>query len=330
MARLNITLAASTYDRTSPIFDGRVPIEGCEVNWLALSPEETFHRAFGDDEFDVSEISLSSHTATIARGVPKYVGIPAFTSRAFRHSGIYIRTDRGIKTMEDLRGKTIGLPEYQQTANVFIRGILKDEHGVDASEISWRTGGIEEPGRTERTPIKLPAGIECVPVPTDKALSPMLAAGEIDAFFSPREPSCFSNGAPNVDRLFPDYQRVEEDYFLRTGIFPIMHLIGIRRSLVEQHPWLPVSVYKAFAQAKTMALEELNLIGHLATMLPWCVAELERVRGLMGHDYWSYGVEPNRKQLDLFLRYHHEQGLSSRSLQVEDLFAHSTLNMSKN
>ncbi len=145
MARLNITLATSTYDRTSPIFDGRVPIEGCDVNCLALSPEETFHRAFGDTEFDVSEISLSSHSATIARGVSQYVGIPAFTSRAFRHSGIYIRTDRGITKMEDLRGKTIGLPEHQQTANVFIRGILKDEQGIDASEIAWRTGGIEEP-----------------------------------------------------------------------------------------------------------------------------------------------------------------------------------------
>jgi 4,5-dihydroxyphthalate decarboxylase len=330
MGRLNITLAASTYDRTSPIFDGRVPIEGCEVNWLALSPEETFHRAFGFDEFDVSEISLSSHAAMVSRGASQYVGIPAFTSRAFRHSGIYIRTDRGIARMEDLRGKIIGLPEYQQTANVFIRGILKDEHGVDAREIVWRTGGIEEPGRIERTPIKLPADIDCKPIPTDRALSQMLADGEIDAFFSPREPSCFSAGLPNVGRLFPDYIPVEEDYFRRTGIFPIMHLVGIRRSLVEANPWLPVSVYKAFVQAKALALEELGLIGHLATTLPWCVAELERVRKLMGHDFWSYGVEANRHQLEVFLRYHQEQGLSSRVLDVNELFAPSTLNMSKN
>ena len=226
MARLKLSLASSYYDRTIPIFDGRAPIEGCDITWIALSPEETFHRAFGYDEFDITEISLGSHTLTTARGDAKFVGIPAFTSRVFRHSGIYIRTDRGINRAEDLKGKTIGMPEYQQTANVWIRGVLSDEHGIGRGDAKWRTGGLDEPGRAERTPIKVPDDIDLQPIPKDRALSEMLEKGDIDALFSPREPSCFERKAPGVGRLFPDYVPVEEDYFRRTGIFPIMHVVG--------------------------------------------------------------------------------------------------------
>lgn len=329
MGKLFLSLATSPYDRTAGFFDGRVQIEGCEITAVALSPEETFHRAFRHAEFDVTEISLSSHTLTLARGTSSYVGIPAFTSRAFRHSGIYVRTDRGIQSPADLKGKTIGLPEYQQTANVWIRGLLKDEYGVSAEDVKWRVGGIEQPGRGERTWLKLPAEIDYKPIPAGATLSQMLRDGELDAVFSPKEPSCFSDGAPNVDRLFPDYQPVEEAYFRRTGIFPIMHLVGIRRTLVEKHPWLPASVMKAFAAAKALALEELGLIGHLAVTLPWPVAALHHARRLIGEDFWSYGVEPNRAQLERFLDYSVDQGLSARRPTVEELFAASTLEMSK-
>jgi len=329
MSKLCLSLAISSYDRSAPFFDGRVGIEGCEIVPLAFSPEETFHRAFRYQEFDITEISMSSHALTVARGDAKYVGIPAFTSRAFRHSAIYIRTDRGIKGLPDLRGKTIGLPEYQQTANVWVRGLLEDDYGIKSSDIHWRTGGYEQTGRSERTAIKLPPGIDCAPIPADKTISGMLATGELDAVLGPREPSCFTQKHPQVARLFPDYAKVEEEYFRRTGIFPIMHMIGIRRSLVEQHPWLPVSVYKAFVKAKALALEELALIGHLAVTLPWPVAELERVRGFMGEDFWPYGVEPNRKQLEIFLKYSQQQGLAVRSLGVDELFAPSILDMSR-
>ncbi len=329
MAKLELSLAVGLYDRTFAIYDGQASIEGCEINAVPLLPEEAFHRAFKHREFDITEMSLSSHTLITARGDAHYVGIPAFTSRVFRHSGIYIRTDRGIKRPEDLKGKIVGLPEYQQTANVWIRGILQDEHGVRATDIQWRSGGIEEPGRDERAPLKLPAEIDLQPIPRGRTLSDMLSTGEIDAMMTARAPSVFIRKTPNVDRLFPDYVPVEEAYFKRTRIFPIMHLIGIRRSLVERHPWLAVSVFKAFAKAKEMALEDLGLIGHLSVTLPWPVAELHRVRALMGNDFWSYGVDANRYALETLMRYSLEQGLISKPLPVDALFAPSTLELSK-
>jgi len=329
MAKLQLTLSAGYYDRTAPIFDGRVLVEGCELNCVGLAPEETFHRAFGYAEFDIIEMSLCSHSLTTARGDSQYVGIPAFISRVFRHSGMYVRTDR-IKRPEDLAGKTIGMPEYQQTANVWARGILADEHGIGRGDAKWRTGGLDEAGRKERTPLKLPPDIDLKPVPADRTLSDMLEKGDIDAIFSPREPTCFERRVPNVDRLFPDYAPVEEAYFKRTGIFPIMHMVGIRRELVEKHPWLPVSVYKAFLKAKELALEDLRLIGALAATLPWCVADLEKARKLMGDNFWNYGLDGDRPALDTFLRYSKQQGLIEREIEAKELFAPSTLDLSKN
>ncbi|GAA4343353.1 ABC transporter substrate-binding protein [Pigmentiphaga soli] len=329
MAKLSVSLACCDYDRTKALFDGRVGIEGCDVNPVIIEPEEAFHRAFRDQEFDITEISLSSHTMTTSRGENPYVAIPAFVSRVFRHSGIYIRTDRGIGKPEDLAGRTIGIPEYQITANVWIRGLLQDEYGVDPASIDWRRGGTEQPGRNERAPIKLPPEIRIQQIPADRSLSQMLEAGELDAVFSARAPSCLRRGAPNVGRLFPDYRRVEQAYFERTGIFPIMHMIGIRRSLAEQHPWLAVSVYKAFLEAKEICTRQIGDIGQLWAHLPWAAAEYEDTVRLMGRDYWSYGVAENHKTLDTLARYSFEQHLSARRVAVEELFAPSTLELSK-
>jgi 4,5-dihydroxyphthalate decarboxylase len=329
MPKLQLSLGCCDYDRTKAIFDGRAPIEGCDVLAVAIEPEEAFHRAFSSQEFDVSEISISSHTLMISRSANAYVGIPAFVSRLFRHSGIYIRTDRGIDGAQDLQGKLVGLPEYQITANVWIRGILQDDYGLRPETIHWRRGGLEEPGRTERAPLELPAAIELKQVTDGKTLSGMLEDGELDAVISARAPSCFERGAPNVGRLFPDYRRAEEDYFRRTRIFPTMHIIGIRKTLAERHPWLPVSVFKAFLQAKALTMYELGQIGHLFVSLPWGVSEFERARRLMGNDYWSYGLEPNRHALETFARYHYEQGLSTRKVAPEELFAPSTLDLTK-
>jgi 4,5-dihydroxyphthalate decarboxylase len=326
---LQLSLSVCDYDRTRAIFDGRAPIEGCDVTAVPVEPEEAFHRAFKFHEFDISEISMSSYMMTTARGDAHYVAIPAFVSRLFRHSGIYIRTDRGIAKPQDLRGKTIGLPEYQITANVWIRGIFQDEYGVKPSDIKWRRGGVEDPGREERAAIKLPPDIDLKPVPEHRTLSEMLAAGELDGLISARAPSCFLRGAPNVARLFPDYPATEEAYFRKTKIFPIMHAIGIRRSLVEKHPWLAVSVYKAFIKAKELCMHELGQIGHLFTSLPWSVAEYDRLRKVMGEDYWSYGAEPNRHVLDTLTRYSFEQGLSVRKLSVDEMFVPSTYDLTK-
>lgn len=329
MALLELSLAVGNYDRTRAIFDGRAPIEGCRVTAVALEPEEAFHRAFKFQEFDVTEISLSSHIAATARGSAHYVGIPAFVSRLFRHSGIYIRTDRGIKHPQDLRGRVIGVPEYQMTANVWIRGMLEEEYGVTPREIQWRRGGLEEPGREERTPLALPPEIDLKQIPAGRTLSEMLASGELDGIMGARAPSCFVGGVPNVGRLFPDYPAVEEAYFRKTRIFPIMHAVGIRRSLVERHPWLAVSVFKAFLRAKELCRRELGEIGHLAATLPWSVAEFERVRDVMGEDYWSYGVPENRHVLETLARYHHAQGLSPRVLPLEEMFVPSTHDLSR-
>jgi 4,5-dihydroxyphthalate decarboxylase len=329
MAGLSISLSVCNYDRTAALFDGRVGVEGCDVHAVPLEPEESFHRAFKYGEFDVCEISMSSHCATTARGANEYVAIPAFVSRLFRHSGIYIRTDRGIDRPQDLKGKTIGLPEYQITANVWIRGILEDEYGVKPADIRWRRGGLEEAGRDERSLIKLPDDVELKQVPDDRTLSQMLERGELDGLISARAPSCFLQGAPNIARLFPDYPATEADYFKRTRNFPIMHAIGIRKSILERHPWLAVSFYKAFIRAKELCMHEMGQIGHLFTSLPWGVAEYERMKTLMGEDYWSYGIDANRHVLETFLRYHYEQGLSTRQLKVEDIFAASTFELTK-
>ena len=329
MAKLSISLACCDYDRTHAIFDGRAPIEGCEVLATPMAPEEAFHRAFKYQEFDVTELSFSSTMVTTARGECPYVGVPAFVSRLFRHSSLYIRTDRGIESPEDLKGKTIGLPEYQMTANLWVRGILEDEYGVKPSDIRWRNGGLEEAGREERARISLPDGVELESIPTDETLSQWLVEGKLDGLLSARAPSCFLNGAPNIDRMWPNYPEVERAYFEKTKIFPIMHLIGIRKSLYEQHPWLAVNVYNAFVRAKEICLEELNQIGHLHATLPWPVAAYNEARALMGDDYWSYGVAPNAHVIDAITRYSYDQGLSERKLTAEDIFAPSTFDISK-
>jgi 4,5-dihydroxyphthalate decarboxylase len=327
--QLDLSLAVCDYDRCRAVLDGRAPVDGCRIIPTALEPEEAFHRAFQYQEFDVTELSLSSFTMLTSRGDSPYVGIPAFVSRLFRHSGIYIRTDRGIDHPSKLKGLTIGLPEYQITATVWIRGILQDEYGVDVRSVAWRQGGLEDAGRTERSKLDLPADIDLQPIPSGRTLSDMLAEGEIDALISARAPSCFLKGAPNVDRMFPDYRAAEQDYYRRTGIFPIMHLVGIRRSIYERHPWVAVNLYKAFLQAKKHAMYELSQIGHLFVSLPWSVRERDLTVELMGEDFWSYGAHENRKVLETFLRYHHDQGLSKRLVGVDELFAPSTLELTK-
>lgn len=329
MAKLELSLGCCDYDRTRAVLSGRVPIEGCDIVPIPVEPEEAFHRSFKFGEFDISEISLSSHTVMTARGENEYVGVPAFVSRLFRHSGIYVRTDRGIRTGADLKGKLVGVPEYQITANTWIRGILQDDYGLRPADVHWRRGGLEEAGRDERAPLRLPPEIDLQQVEDGKTLSGMLESGEIDALISARAPSCFLRGAAHVDRLFPDYPEVESEYFRRTRIFPIMHVIGIRKSIAEKHPWLPVSVFKAFQDAKALAMYELGQIGHLFNSLPWGVRDFETAKKLMGEDYWSYGFDANRHVLETFTRYHHEQGLSPRKVDPKELFAASSLDLTK-
>ena len=324
MNKLRLSIATGPYDRNRPMVDGEVTIDGVDPVFMLLTPEEMFFRSFRHQAFDVSELSLSSFSVKTVAGDNPYVGIPVFPSRAFRHTAICVRSDR-IKTPADLKGKRVGIPEYQLTANVWARGILEEHYGVKSSEMHWVRGGLEETGRTEKIALKLPEGIKIEAAPADRTLSQMLEAGEIDAIVAPRAPSCFERGDPNVGWLWPDMVKEASDFYRKTKIFPIMHVMGVRRELAEQHPWLPMAIFKAFSASKKRALELLIDTSATKVMLPFIEETLRATKQLMGDDYWPYGLAPNHHVLDTFLGYHHAQGLSSRRLRPEELFHPSTL-----
>lgn len=329
MTKLSLSVAVGDYDRVRPLVDGTVGIDGVTPIFLTLEPEEIFFRAFRHAAFDIAELSLSTFSLRTARGDNPYVGVPVFLSRAFHHSGIYIRTDRGIRTPADLKGRKIGLAEYQLTANVWVRAFLEDDFGVRPSDIHWVRGGIEQPGRPEKVAITLPPDIRLTAAPEGRSLSELLLAGELDGLIGPRTPSVFTAGNPQIGWLFPDPRAAAIEYFKRTGIFPIMHVIGVRRSLAEAHPWLPAAVLKAFERAKQIAGAKLADTSAAKVMLPFVDQHLKEAQDLMGPDFWSYGVTRNRAGLDAFLKHHHRQGLSSRPLAMEELFHPSTLEGAK-
>lgn len=324
MTRLNLVFAAQNYDRLAPLRDGRVVPEGIDLNFLALPVEETFFRQVRYAEFDVSEMSLSTYVLSLQTPSPPFVALPVFPSRYFRHQSIFINRDSGIREPGDLRGKMVGVPEYQITAAVWQRGILNDDYGVRPSEIVWRRGGVEQPGRIEKVDLALPSDILLESIGPEETLAGQLATGDIDALFCAHVPSAFESH-DHIVRLFPDYKQVEQDYFARTGIFPIMHVVVVRRSLLDQHPWVARSLYKAFEEARATALADLHYRSGLMVMLPWLAHYVDETVQLMGQDFWTYGVEPNRATLDTFLRYSYEQALSHRLFKAEELFAESTL-----
>ncbi|WP_174291149.1 ABC transporter substrate-binding protein [Sphingomonas bacterium] len=326
MSDLDLTIACQAYDRVQALQSGEVTVEGCRARVLTLRAEEIFARAYADAPFDVTELSMSSHLLMVARGIASaYVAIPVFPSRMFRHSAIYIRTDRGIERPDDLIGRTVGVPEYQMTAALWARGMLSDEYGVAAASIRWRTGGLDESGRQEKFGLTFGDTVEVAPIAADQTLSAMLAAGELDALVTARAPSCYRPGSSAVARLFEDYRAAEEAYFRRTRLFPIMHVIGVRRMLVDRHPWLPAALVKAFDEAKRRCLQAMHDVGAVSAMLPWLGDDLARTVAVMGKDYWPYGVPANREALEAMVRYSHEQGLSPRRLALEELFAPGTL-----
>jgi 4,5-dihydroxyphthalate decarboxylase len=322
MARLTLTLACGDYDRTLAFKTGAVRPEGVELNVFTLGPEEAFYRTGRFQEFDVSEFSLSSYTVLQGRHAG-LVAIPVFPSFMFRHSAIFVRADAGIREPQDLRGKRVGVPKYHMTAAVWVRGILEDEYGVAPRDLRWFEGG--EAARVAEIDVTLPPEIRREPVPPDRNLGDMLAAGELDAFVGARRPAAFGDGSGRVRRLFPDFQTVERAYYEKTRIFPIMHTVVIREELVREHPWLPRSLYNAFIEAKRLAYERLEYTAALAYAVPWLLAEAEETRALMGADPFPYGVDRNRKTLETLAGYTFRQGLAPRHLSVEEMFWPSTL-----
>ena len=325
MNRLRLTFACWDYDRMRALADGSVRPDGIDLVYLAQPVEETFFRMLRFREFDACEMSLSSYAASLGRDDPAFIAIPAFPSRFFRHSCIFVSAKSGIREPEELKGRRIGVPEYQMTAPVWIRGILSDEHGVKVTDGEHFSGGEEEPGRDEKIKLSLPGEIRLRPIGPGQTLSRMLADGEIDALVTARAPSTFYKEPDKVKRLFPDYVEREKDYYRRTKIFPIMHTVVLRRDVYEKNPWVAQSLYKACLASKAKAYELYNQTAAMPSMLPWTVAHVEEARREMGEDWWSYGLASNRHVLDTFLRYHHEQGLSKRRLAPEELFAKETL-----
>lgn len=320
MSRLHLTMACWDYDRTRPLLDGSIQPEGIELTSVVLPPDEAFPRMLRSQEFDISEMSLAAYVMLKARGDCPFVAIPAFPSRIFRHSCIFINTNTGIKRPQDLNGKRIGVPEYQMTAAVFGRGMLHHEYGVAPESVEWLWGGQEEPRDTRPISYEVPERIRLNSIPSGKTLSEMLVEGELDALISVKFPAPFLLESPKVKRLFPNFKEVELDYFRRTGIFPIMHTVIIREDIYAEHPLVAESIYKAFEQAKEKAYQELYEMIALKTTLPWLLHEVEETRRVMGKDFWAYGVEPNRITLEALAQYLVEQGLARRAPSLEELF----------
>lgn len=329
MSDLSLSVAIGPYDRMMPLVHGEVRIDAVDPQFMLLEPEEIFFRAMRHEAFDICELSLSSYALRVARGDSPYVAVPVFPSRAFRHTCIVVRTDRGIEAPADLRGKRIGMPEYQLTANVWARAILEEEYGVHPRDITWVRGGYETPGRIEKLSVTLPEGVVVKSAPDGRTISGMLAAGELDGVMGPRAPSCFERGDPNIRWLFEDPTAEAIAWYRKTRIFPVMHVLGIRKRLVEKHAWLPGAVMKAFEKSKAAALAKLTDTSATKVTLPFVEENLRRARQLMGDDFFSYGLAPNRHVFEWFLRHHHAQGLSDRLLSPEELFHPATLEAHK-
>ncbi|MFC0106140.1 4,5-dihydroxyphthalate decarboxylase [Kibdelosporangium aridum] len=321
MTRLRLTLACGDYDRTRALEEGTIRPDGIELTYLRLPVEETFFRMLRYKEFEVAEMSLSSYVVSLQRDPAPFIAIPVYTSRSFRHSSVYVNANAGITQPADLRGRTVGTPEFQLTASVWIRGILAERHGVPVESMTHLTGGQEQQGRVEKQALDLPPGIKVERIEAGRTLAEMLASGELDALITPRIPGPFAERDPRVRRLFDDVIGAEQAYFTETGIFPIMHVVVIRRDVYERWPWVAASLYKAFVLAKEEARQQLYDSSALRFMLPWLNQHIEEAERTLGADYWSYGLSPNRHTLETFLRYHHAQGLSKRLFSPEELFA---------
>ena len=325
MARIRLSLACWDYDRVAALASGAVRPEGIDLVFLGQPVEETFFRMLRHREFDIAEMSLSSYAVSLARKDPPFIAIPVFPSRFFRHSSIFVSAASGICKPVELAGRRVGVPEYQMTASVWIRGILSDDYGVEATSVAYRSGGQEQPGRREKLKLSLPRRFRVRPIGPKQTLARMLAEGGIDALYTARAPSTFYSRPDRVRRLFANPARVERDYYRRTRIFPIMHTVVIRRELYRANSWIAQSLFKAFVSAQRKTYRDLAETAAHKAMLPWLSAHVEEARREMGEDWWPYGFAANRHVLETFLRYHHEQGLSPRRLAPEALFAPETL-----
>lgn len=319
MGNIHLTIAMGDYDQVRDFAYGEVKAKGIDITFLCCEIEEIAHRFTSYREWDVSEMSLGLYVSSLSREDKGSIAIPIFPSRSFRHSSIFTRKEGGVKKPEDLAGKRVGIPVWSQTAVVYVRGYLMHEVGIPLEQIDWYQAGVNEPGRQEHTELRLPPRVHCTRVP-DRTLSEMLLSGDLDAVISARPPAPFLRGDPSIVRLFPDFQAVEEAYFRKTGIFPIMHTVVIRRDVYERHPWVAMNLFQAFEEAKKRSLNRALSTNAARFPIPWYASYAMKARELFGEDFWPYGIEANRVTLEAFLRYAHEQGVARRLLSVEELF----------
>ena len=330
-SKLSLIVSGYKLDRTEALIDGRAQVEGCDINFEVSGIGDINTNVFsGPQTFDVTEIGLHPFMLAYANeGFRDYSLLPIFPIRVFRHKSIFIRTDRGIKGPEDLRGNKVATPGFSSTSLTWLRGIVQHEYGVNPEEIQWvvssRDSSAKAAGKVSKQESMVPQGLSVSKGPAGKDESDLLESGEVDALFHAAEPRAYIEGHPKVARLFPDFRTTERAYFKKTGIFPIMHAVAIRNSLVEQYPWLPKAVFDAYSKAKNLMYDHLKKMGWASISLPWAAQEIEETRALMGDNFWPYGITPNRKALEALFRYSYEQGLAGRKLTIEELFHPSSL-----
>jgi 4,5-dihydroxyphthalate decarboxylase len=330
MDRLKLTFACGGYDRVEPLRTGRVKPKGIDLETVQIDdPRQLFDVMMQSEKYDVAEMSLSEHIATTSAGESPFVGLPVFPSKAFRHSFIVVNSESGIRKPKDLEGKRVGVPLYTMSAALWTRGMLEDDYGVDLSSITWVQGAIDRPGShgsPNPPPLLKQPRIEINQ--SDKSLSDLLLDGEIDATLGGLMPVGFG-GSPKLRRLFPNFREVERDYYSRTQIHPIMHIIVIRKSLYERHPWIAKSLYDAFEQSKAVAWRELSYSGTQKVMLPWLYADLSEAQEVFGDDPWPYGIAPNDKTITACIKYMKRQYMIAREPRIEELFVHVDTETSK-
>lgn len=325
---LELTLGTWDHDRVMAIHDGRVTVPGVSLKSEVHPTSRLFPWAVQEARFDITEMSVSSYILQLSRGSSDYTAIPAFVSRAFRHSGFFARAGSGIESPADFAGRRIGVPEYQMTAALWMRGILADEYGVDCDRIHWRTGALDQGVRRERLELELPPDMVVEPIAEGETLQDLLLRGKIDGLLAPKPPKAFLDGHPDLVRLIPDFEQAEQSYHHKTGFFPIMHFIGIRKTIADKHPGLVRALYEGFVQARDIAIERLRTVwlGNANRLsLPWLNASMERTLATLGPDYWSYGFADNRAEIDTICRYSAQQHLAAARMPPESLFHPSVL-----
>ena len=332
---VSLSMAGYKFDRTKALIDGRVKIEGCDIQFQESGIGDINTHVFsGPQTLDVTEIGLHPFMLAYANdGFRDYSLLPIFPLRLFRHKSVFLRTDRGIKKPEDLRGKTIATAGYSSTSLTWIRGIFQEEYGLKPKDMQWivssKDSSAKDAGKGSKQENIFPEGVPISIGPAGKDESDLLESGEVDALFHAGEPRAYIEGHPKVGRLFPDFRSAERAYFKKTGIFPIMHAVAIKKNLVKRNPWLIEAVFKAYSQSKQMAYDYMAKAAWFKDSLPWFGQEFEETRALMGYNYYSYGIGPNRKTLEALFRYSHQQGLCKRELTIEELFESASIELAE-